>query len=147
MRKLFKTFIILFLIMFMVKVNAAEDSMLTKIKSGGTIDINIVDPVNLTKTFEFFKQKNFEYAEANDFLNDEHIAWANNFYRPGGEMIGEIITPYISSQIKEQDVYIYVYDCNEERECKVSVTDMYDDYHWGEEHIYNVKFNFVGKYD
>ena len=126
----------------------AETSLLTKIENGGTVEINLVDPIHLTKTINHLREQYLarRLADSENPLSDDDRQWADEFYTPVG-MVGEILTPYISSSIKDKNVYVYVYDCDSEYNCKVSVTYIGDVGLSGDEHIYNVKFKLNGVYD
>ena len=118
----------------------AKDKIIEDLEKGGTIDVNVVDPVNLTKTLNYFKDL---YIKA--MPNDTETA--NSDFTPEG-YAGQILSAYVSSRIKEQDVLAYVYDCDKNYTCKVSIT-YFDGLlgHVTEKKEYNAKFNMIGKYD
>lgn len=143
-----RVIVLLITFVFCLQFVNAEESLLTKIENGGTVDINLVDPVNLTKTINHMREKYLamRMADSENPLSDDDKQWADEFYTPVG-MVGEIITPYISANIKDKNVYVYVYDCDSEYNCKVSITYIGDVGLSGDEHIYDVKFKLNGVYD
>ncbi len=118
----------------------AKEKIVEELEKGGTIDANVVDPINLTKTINYFKD---QYIKS----RPDDTEFANSYYTPQG-YVGEILTAYVSSRIKEQDALVYVYDCDKDYTCKVSISYL-DGLlgHSTKEKEYNVKFNLIGKYD
>ncbi len=144
MKKSFKKYLLVMLMFSIVLIPFsrifAKDKIIEDLEKGETIDVNVVDPVNLTKTLNYFKD---EYIKSRP--NDTETA--NSYFTPEG-YAGEILTAYVSSRIKEQDVLAYVYDCDKNYTCKVSIT-YFDGLlgHVTEKKEYNAKFNMIGKYD
>ncbi len=157
MEKIMKKFLknyLLVVMMFVVTLIPskvfAQDKIVEDLEKGGTIDVNVVDPNNLTKTLNYFKEEYIKSIPSDTTEEDKNkmVEDANTLYTPPGSIVGEVLSAYISSQIKEQDTIVSVYDCDKDYNCKVNI-DFLKGFQESliQTKEYNVKFNFIGKYD